>query len=235
MNRLTLEQQPHNFRHDFARRPIELLAGQIRDRMRHIEKAEILESPRACHRIAGADKYVGDDRRRRHAVLFEYYAVEHTARAARPSIADACDDDVAVCFELVDDFLRRRHARAALAAHDMRFGAVIALEETGDPEQQLIRIEFRIVDEPNAQAGERGRPRRVGNVPVLLGLWGGIKYLYRHDGSLGVLTYRLTTSLSRPANFLRDALRAGFAAPAWNVGRLHARASACSDGEKILW
>ena len=82
MHRLTLEQQPHDFGHDFTRALIELLAAQIRDRMRHVEEAEILESPRACHRVAGADKYVGDNRRRRHAVLFEYYAVEHTARAA---------------------------------------------------------------------------------------------------------------------------------------------------------
>ena len=82
MRRLTFQQQLDDLRRDIARAAIEFFIREVGNRMRHGKEFEILEAPRAGHRLAGTHEYVGDDGCRRYTVLFEYYAVEHTARAA---------------------------------------------------------------------------------------------------------------------------------------------------------
>jgi len=135
LNRLSFEQQFDDLWCDVARSLVELFTGEISNWMRHRKKPELLQSPRARHGLTGPHEDIRDDGRRRNALLFEYYAVEHTARAARPSIADTGNDDVAAGLELIDNLLVRRHSRAALAAHDMCFGAVIFLQYRGDARQ----------------------------------------------------------------------------------------------------
>ena len=80
--RLPLEQKPHHLRHDRRGPLIELCGRQVCDRVRHREKSEIGQTPRPRHRPPRYREDVGDDRRRWNAMLFENYAVEHTARAA---------------------------------------------------------------------------------------------------------------------------------------------------------
>ena len=79
---LTLQQQPDDLRNDRCGALIELCRRQICDGMRHRQEAKIRQTPGARHRAARDLENVGDDRRRGNAVLFKYYAVEHTARAA---------------------------------------------------------------------------------------------------------------------------------------------------------
>jgi hypothetical protein len=80
--RLTLEQKPHDLRHDGRGPLIELCGRQVRDRVRHREKAKIGQAPRSRHSPPRYGEHVGNDRRRWNAMLFENDAVEHTARAA---------------------------------------------------------------------------------------------------------------------------------------------------------
>ena len=79
---LAFEQQLDYLRRNFPRALIELRFGEIGNRVRHGEEFKILQSPRACHRLAGSHEHIRDDRCRRHTLLFKHYAVEHTARAA---------------------------------------------------------------------------------------------------------------------------------------------------------
>ena len=79
---LTVQKEPHNLRYDRSGTLIELRGRQVRDRMRHREELEIRKTPASRHCVAGHFEHVGDDRCGGNAVLFENYAVEHTARAA---------------------------------------------------------------------------------------------------------------------------------------------------------
>jgi hypothetical protein len=82
LGRLAFQQELHHFRHDSGGPLIELRSRQVRDGMRHREEPKIRKAPGASHRAAGYLEHVRDDRSRGNAVLFENYAVEHTARAA---------------------------------------------------------------------------------------------------------------------------------------------------------
>ena len=82
LGRLAFQQELDDFGHDRGGALIELRRREVRDRMRHHEEAKIGNAPAPGHRPAGHLEHVRDDRGRRNAVLFKYYAVEHTARAA---------------------------------------------------------------------------------------------------------------------------------------------------------
>src|SRR5690242_19859261 len=97
---LAFEQQLYNLGHYSACALIEFARGQIRYWMRHRQKTEFMQAPRARHRAPRGSEDIGDDGSRGNALLFEYYAVEHTARAARPSIPDTGNDHIALSFEL---------------------------------------------------------------------------------------------------------------------------------------
>lgn len=79
---LTFQQERDNLRHDRSGTLIELRSRQVRDRMGHREKTKIRQAPGARHGAAGYFEHVRHDRGGGNAVLFENYAVEHTARAA---------------------------------------------------------------------------------------------------------------------------------------------------------
>jgi len=79
---LTLEKELHDLRHDRRGTLVELRRRQVRDRVRHREELEVRKTPGSSHGLAGDFENVRNDRGGRHAVLFKYYAVEHTARAA---------------------------------------------------------------------------------------------------------------------------------------------------------
>ena len=79
---LPFHQQFNHFGCNFFCALIELLRREIRDGVRHFQKAETFQTPGARHRVAGGTKHVRDDRSRGNTLLFKYDAVEHTARAA---------------------------------------------------------------------------------------------------------------------------------------------------------
>src|SRR5712691_5348646 len=108
--------------------------------MLHAQEFIVGEAPGLGHGPASRVKHIGDNRGRWKAVLFKQNTVEHTARAARASIADPGDDDIAVGSVFVDDLLVRRHTGSMLTAHNMAFGTVLLLQNSGNTEQQLIRV-----------------------------------------------------------------------------------------------
>ncbi len=82
LGRLAFQQKLDDLGHDRGGALIEFCRREVRDRVRHHEEAKIRNAPAPGHRPAGHFEHVRDDRCRRNAVLFKYYAVEHTARAA---------------------------------------------------------------------------------------------------------------------------------------------------------
>ncbi len=71
----------------------------------HLHESEARQTPRGRHggtRLAEGLGHEGDPR---DAPLLEHQRVEHTARAARPSVADARDHEVRDAAQLVGRFL----------------------------------------------------------------------------------------------------------------------------------
>src|SRR5207245_8604074 len=110
------------------------------------------------------------------AVLFKAALVQHTARAARASIAESGDDDMAVGSVFVDDVLVRRVPGSMLAAHNMALGTILLLQNGRDTEQQLIRVVLCILNQTNAHIAQRFWPGHEGN-RLFLGLRGRIEHL----------------------------------------------------------
>ena len=106
---------------------LQLVLREIGNRMLHAQEFIVRETPGLSHGSAGRVKHIGDNRSRWNAVFFKQNTVEHTARAARASIADPGDDYVAVGGVFVDDLLVRRNPRAVLAAYNMALGTVLFL------------------------------------------------------------------------------------------------------------
>src|ERR1043166_1222252 len=102
--------------------------------MLHTQIFIVGQAPGVRHSPSSCLKHIGDKRGRWHTMLFKQNTVEHTARAARASIADPGDDDIAVGGVFVDDLLVRRHSRAVLAAYNMALGTVLFLQNSGNPE-----------------------------------------------------------------------------------------------------
>ena len=111
---LALQQEFDNLWHDVTCALIELFLGEIGNGMGQCQVFIVGEAPRLGHGTAGGIEYVGDQRSGGNAMFFEHNAVEHTARAARASIADTGDDDVAVGLDGINDLLMRRHAGVVL-------------------------------------------------------------------------------------------------------------------------
>src|SRR6266567_3289805 len=152
---LPLEQELHNLRHYVTGSLLQLVLREVSNRMLYTQIFIVGQAPGLRHGPPRRFKHIGDNRGRWNAVLFKQNTVEHTARAARPSIADPGDDDIAVGGVFVDDLLVRRHPRAVLAAYDMALGTVLFLQNSGNPEQQLIRVVLRILDQTNTHIAQR--------------------------------------------------------------------------------
>src|SRR5215475_11882329 len=144
--------------------------------MLHAQEFITGEAPGLGHGPSSRVKHIGDNRGRWNAVLFKQDTVEHTARAARASIADPGDNDIAVGGVLVDNLLVCWHTRAVLAAYDMALGTILFLQNSSHPEQQLIRVVFRILDQPNAHIAQRFWPGHEG-YRLFLGLRSRIEHL----------------------------------------------------------
>ncbi len=71
-------------------------------------------SPISCHRSRGGYEGSGDNRYRGNPSFFQFDAVEHTARAARPSIANSGQDEVRLLLEEGDGLRCHRVARGLL-------------------------------------------------------------------------------------------------------------------------
>src|SRR5262245_608508 len=173
---LPFEQDLHDLRHDRAGALVQLVVREVGDRMLHAQVFIIGQAPGLGHRPAGRVKHIGDNRGRWNAVLFKQNTVEHTARAARASIADPGDDDIAVGSVFIDDLLVRRYPGAMLAAHNVALSTVFLLQNRGNTEQQLIRIVLRILDQANTHVAQRFWPGHEGN-GLFLRLRGRIEHL----------------------------------------------------------
>ena len=124
---LPFEQELHNLRHDSMGPLVQLVLREIGNGMLHAQIFIVGQAPGLGHRPSSRVKYIGNNRRCWNTVLFKQNTVEHTARAARASIADPGDDDIAVGSVLVDDLFMGRHTRAVLAAYDVALGPVLLL------------------------------------------------------------------------------------------------------------
>jgi len=124
---LPFEQELHNLRHDSMGALVQLVLREIGNGMLHTQIFIVGEAPCLGHRPSSRVKHIGNNRRGWNTVLFKQNTVEHTARAARASIADPGDDDIAVGSVLVDDLFVGRHTRAVLAAYDVALGTVLLL------------------------------------------------------------------------------------------------------------
>ena len=107
-------------------------------------------------------EHVGDDGRGGDADLLEQDSVEHTARRAGPSVADAGDDDVDGALGLLDD-LRRARARSALCLRHIRVSAAPYSFLRISPifTSSLSELNLVFSTRPIALALERVRPRHV--------------------------------------------------------------------------
>jgi len=79
---LAFEQELGHFGRNLLRALVELRGREISDRMRHFQKTEFRQTPTASHCPSGGFEHVRDNGRRGNTMLFEYYAVEDTPRAA---------------------------------------------------------------------------------------------------------------------------------------------------------
>src|SRR5712691_13059730 len=173
---LPLKQELHNLRHNVTGPLVQFVLREISNRMLHTQIFIIGQAPGLRHSPSSRLKHIGDKGGRWNAVLFKQNTVEHTARAARSSIADPGDDDIAVGGVFVDDFLVRRHPGSMLAAHNMALGTILLLQNGRDTEQQLIRVVLCILDQTNAHIAQRFWPGHEGN-RLFLGLRGRIEHL----------------------------------------------------------
>src|SRR5882672_4797688 len=89
-----------------ARALADLLSIQTADGMRDHRVAIVSKTLSPGHRVAGAAKRIGQDRRDLHTLALEHRPVGHTGRTARPSITDTGQDDVRVVHHLVDQLVR---------------------------------------------------------------------------------------------------------------------------------
>src|SRR5580765_2700930 len=133
---------------------VELLVTQVGDWVRYVEKAVAGHAPARRHRFARGAEWLGHDRDGRHTRPLEEDRVEHTARRARPSVADSGDDEVALSPERLERRLVDLVARRALAHHPGHGHPVTAAEAIGESAEQHVGIELRVVDEPDAESVE---------------------------------------------------------------------------------
>src|SRR5205809_2647530 len=126
--------------------------------MRHRQELVPGDAPLLGHRAARDFEDVRDDRGRGHRVLRQQDAVEHTARRAGPSVADAGDDGVAGFADLRDELLVRGDGRVVLAVHPPFGDTVLRFQNIADLREEPVRVELRVLDEADALAFERCRP-----------------------------------------------------------------------------
>lgn len=128
-SRLTLafEQEIHNLRYNFTRPAVEFFVCEIGNRVRHGQIFVIRQAPGHRHGTARGVEYIRNERSGRNSMFFKNDAVEHTARAARASIADPGYHDIAVGLDLVDDLLMRRDTGIVLARQNMTARSVFLL------------------------------------------------------------------------------------------------------------
>src|SRR5262245_24299077 len=104
--------------------------------MRRVEEAVARHAPARRHRLARGAEGLSHDRNGRYAGPLEEDRVEHTARRARPSVADSRDDEVALLSQRLDRGLVDLVARRALAHHAGDRHAVTPAQAIGEPPQQ---------------------------------------------------------------------------------------------------
>src|SRR5262249_47861510 len=78
-----------------------------------------------------------------------------------PSVADAGDDAVHAPARLVEDLLMGGHAGVVLAPHGVVGGAVLALEDLADLDEELVGVELGVLHEADALALEGIGARHV--------------------------------------------------------------------------
>src|SRR5262249_944552 len=110
--------------------------------------------------------------------LLEQDSVEHTARRAGPSVADAGDDRVDAALGLLDDLVVGGDARVLLPPEMRLRDAVLLLQDLADLDQELVGVELRVLDEPDALARERAGSSHVGQ-RLRTGLDGRAQDLHR--------------------------------------------------------
>src|SRR5262249_49591243 len=86
-------------------------------------------------------------------------SVEHTARRAGPSVADAGDHRVTGGPKLLDDLLVSGDAGVVLPPHPGARRAVIGYQDVSDLLEEPVRVELGVLDEADALARERVGPR----------------------------------------------------------------------------
>src|SRR5262245_10141274 len=129
--------------------------------MRQSEELVVRQPPALGHGMTRGFEDVGDDGHGGNAELLEEDSVEHTARRAGPSVADAGDDAVHPAARLVEDLLVGGHAGVVLPPHGVVGGTVLALEDVAGPDEELVRVELGILHEADALALERVGARHV--------------------------------------------------------------------------
>src|SRR5499433_2707887 len=100
---LTLEEELDDVGNDLPCPLVELGLGEVGDRMRQSEELVVRQPPALGHGMTRSLEDVGDDGHGGNAELLEEDSVEHTARRAGPSVADAGDDAVHPPARLVED------------------------------------------------------------------------------------------------------------------------------------
>ncbi len=132
MTRFSEERQ--DLLHQLVGARIELLVAEVGDWVRHVEEAIARHTPARRHGLARRAEGFGYDGDGRHTRSLEEDRVEHTARRARPSVADAGDDEVALRPQRIDRRLVHFAARRALAHHPGDGHAVAAAQAVGEPQ-----------------------------------------------------------------------------------------------------
>src|SRR5262244_2625130 len=158
---LTLEEELDDVGDDLPRPLVELSLGEVGDGMRQSEEFVVRQSPALGHGMTRGLEDIGNDRHGGNAELLEEDSVEHTARRAGPSVADAGDDAIHPAACLVEDLLMGGHAGVVLAPHGVLGGAVLALEDLADLDEELVGVELGVLHEADAFALEGIGARHV--------------------------------------------------------------------------
>src|SRR5262249_39519844 len=151
---LALEEELDDVGNDLPRALVELGLGQVGDGMRQSEELVVWQAPALGHGVAGGLEDVGHDGHGGDAALLRKGCAAHTAPRARPSGADAGDDAVHATLRLVEDLLMGGHAGVVLAPHGVVGGAVLALEDLADLDEELVGVELGVLHEADALALE---------------------------------------------------------------------------------
>ena len=127
------------------------------------------------HRLGGDPEGIRAQADSGDAGPLQHDPIGQTGRAARASITDRGDREVAVVQHLLDDGLLDRRAEVALLEHPDLPDAVLLLQLAADGAEDDGAVRLRVVEQADDQALQHLGPRRQRRVGAAVAVSGGVE------------------------------------------------------------